>query len=706
MRKLFTKVAIVLAITSSATPLVACSFNFYVNRAAAAIARSFANQTSAVLKSLVMSKVIDSDTVSTNDDIIKQTKNSSIVNASAGQTINNWNEFANNWGVNGKIDINGFDVNNYFKGTGTGALTKSINKRRTINNGFNTASQVRLLTSLNNPVLYNLAIDPKAPIHEPIVEFIKTLQGDLKDKPATLQLLINLINNYGTDFIPTISRLIDNLVAGDWDTTGQKTPSNIEELANFMTNWKDSSNQQPYSEWINANSWDLNTFSTSVIISFTKGHALNEWSQDDFNLYRGGTLINYLFWKISKNHPEIVNPVPDIPPAPAPRYLGDILTNHIDANNNIDTDGLLKDILQFVPFLLSNPLYPLLIIEGIIPIVKKWLLEMPDITLGVKHLTVGDISTNQTTQSFNLLDIAKTIKNLVNNPEQLKSVIKKLLGWSADDKTLDTFTYDLKIEVDSKVIGKVNAPLGSVLNSTYIGEDTKNNLVDGVVGFLTSETVKNMIDNIVSIINQLGKQYTNATHIDIDLIKTKLFLLNASNGLLTKLTTVMISLKDIIKNNDPIQDSAIEQLYVNLGGNIPGNNYNTFTPDMPIDILQKTMIDQNSELSKILNLLFGTTNIDKKVGITDIVTHFNNQWIKTNYEDYFDALNARLGHTYNISMQSKTINNIEIINLRYNFNYRIGATTYHFIITAIDNEDLSSFQGIRNFKFKTISLTN
>ncbi|WP_308150221.1 hypothetical protein [Spiroplasma sp. AdecLV25b] len=706
MKKLFTKVGIVLLITSSASPLVACSFNFYVNRAANAIARSFADQTSSVLKSLVMSKVIDSDTNSTNDDIMKQTKNGSIVNASNGQTVNNWGEFANKWGSNGNIETNGFDASTYFKGTGTGTLTKNVNTRRTITNGFNTASRIRLLTAFNNPTLYSLAIAPNGIAHGPIVEFLKTLQGNLADKPATLQLAINLINNYDTDFIPEISRLMGGLVNGEWDTTGQKTPNDLSALKNFIINSKDNS-YKPYSAWVNGTDWKLNSGLTPTLIALTTGHALDSWSQDDFNLYRGGSLINYLFWKISSDHSEIINPVPPVPPVPAPRYFGDVLSDHIDTNNNIDTDGLLKDISQFIPFLLSNPLYPLLIIEGIIPIIKKWILKMPDITLGVKHLIVGDIPTNQTTQSFNLLDIANTIKNLVNSPEQLKSIIKKLLGWSGNDKTLDTFTYDIKIGVTAPMIGKVNAPLGSILNSTYIDHDIKNSLVDSAAGFLTSDKVKNTVDMIVNLITQLGNQYPAGKFIDIDLVKTKLFLLEATNGLLNKLTTAMVTLKDIIKNNDPIQDSRIEQLYVDLGGNKPGTNYNIFTPDLPIDILEKAMLDQNSELTKILNLMFGTTaDTDKKLGLSDIISNFNNQWIKTNYEDYFDVPNTKLGHTYNISMQRNTVNNTETINLKYDFNYTINGTTYHFVVTLIDSEDLNTFQGIRNFKFKTITLSN
>ncbi|WP_342276758.1 hypothetical protein [Spiroplasma endosymbiont of Nebria brevicollis] len=704
MRKLFTKIGIVLLVTSSASPLVACSFNFYVNRATNAIAHSFANQTSSVLKSLVMSKVIDSDTNSTNDEIMNQKKNGSIVNASKGQTVNNWDEFAQKWGSNSSININGFVPNQFFVASGTGTLTKNVNTRRAITNGFNTASQIRLLTALNNPTLYSLAIAPNGIAHGPIVEFLKTLQGNLIDKPATLQLVINLINNY-TDFIPEISRLMGNLVNGKWDITGQKTPNDLAALKNFIINSKDSSNK-PYSAWVTGTNWNLNSGLTPIIISFTNGHKLDSWSQNDFNLYRGGSLINYLFWKISSDHPEIINLVPPVQPAPAPapRYLGDVLSDHIDANNNIDTDGLLKDISQFVPFLLSNPLYPLLIVEGIIPIIKKWLLEMPDITLGVKHLTVGDTPTNQTTQSFNLLDIANTIKNLVNNPEQLKSIIKKLLGWSGTDKTLDTFTYDIKIMV-TVPIGTINAPLGSILNSTYIGDDTKNSLVDSAVGFLTS-TGKETVNTIVNLITQLGNQYSAGKFVDIDLVKTQLFLLNTTNGLLTKLTDAMITLKDIIKNNDPIQDRAIEQLYVDLGGNKPGVDYNIFTPNLPIDILEKAMFDQNSELTKILNLIFGTTGTNKKLGLSDIISNFNNQWIKTNYDDYFDVSNAKLGHTYNISMQRNTVNNIETINLKYDFNYTIGGTTYHFVVSLVDSEDLNAFQGIRNFKFKTITLIN
>ncbi|WP_342276787.1 hypothetical protein [Spiroplasma endosymbiont of Nebria brevicollis] len=75
-----------------------------------------------------MSKDLNTDTISTNDDIMNQTKNNTIVNATSGKTLNNW-------GVNEKININGFDPNQFFVASGTGTLTKTIKliaKRRLI----------------------------------------------------------------------------------------------------------------------------------------------------------------------------------------------------------------------------------------------------------------------------------------------------------------------------------------------------------------------------------------------------------------------------------------------------------------------------------------------------------------------------------------------------------------------------------------------
>lgn len=700
MRKLFTKIGIVLLITSSASPLVACTFNWYINNATDAIARGFANQTSTVLKSLVMSKVVDSDTGSTIDDIMNNNKNGSIVNATGGQNLKNWGEFANRWGVNGKIDSNGFDDSDYFKATGTGTLTKNVNSRRAANKGFNDARSITALKIFTNSTLYDLVVPANTKAHGTIMEFLKTLQGNLQDKSELLQLVVNLINNYDGEFLPAFKQLMGNLVNGDWDITGQKTPDSTDGLQKFMLGWKDkSATPQPYSQWVNGSDWNLNGKGRALFIGLVNGHLLSAWKQDDYNLYRGGTLINYLFWKISYDHPEIVNP--DL--LPKPRYLGDIITDHLNKENNIDLPGLKKDILQFVPFLLTNPLYPLIIIEGIMPIIKKWILEMSDLTLGVEHLTVGDISNKQTDdKSFNLLDVANTIKKLVNNPQQLKTIIKKILGWTGEDiKTLDTFLYDIKITVN--LFGGTDVPLGAVLNSGYIDDGTKNSLVDSVVGFLTSDATKDIINNVVDVITKLGNQYPAGQHVDINLIKTKMFLLDASHGLLIKLISVMTTLEKIIKKTTA-KDTDIEQLYVDLGGN-KKEEENNFTINSPLDILIKAILDQNSELTKILNLLFGNNDdIDKKLGVLDIITNFNNQWIKANYEDYFDANNTKLGRTYNISMQRNTVSNIETIKLKYNFNYTIGGTTYHFVVTAIDNEDLNTFQGIRNFKFKTITL--
>lgn len=106
-------------------PLIACSFNFYVERSIKHNAKEVGNKTSSVLKSLVMSKTVDNDTGNTIDDIMSQTKNNTIISVTNGKNLNNW-------GVNGKIDISGFDRDQFFVASGAGTLTKEVNNKKSI----------------------------------------------------------------------------------------------------------------------------------------------------------------------------------------------------------------------------------------------------------------------------------------------------------------------------------------------------------------------------------------------------------------------------------------------------------------------------------------------------------------------------------------------------------------------------------------------
>lgn len=691
MKKVFTKLAIALIASATILPLSACTFNFYINRVTTSIAKSFADQTSALIKSMVMSKELDSDTSSTNDDIMGQIKNNSINNLTKNTTLNNWGDLQSRWGENDNINIKGFNPNEFFKASGTGQLTKNINSKKNINSVFSNLSYIRTLSIMNNQDLVNIITGTG---FDPIATFLKTLQGDVNDKPATLQLVINLINNYGPNFLKPLNNVFNNLIDGSWSDSQPTTPNNLEALTTFMTNWKDDSGQ-PYSVWNNGTRWNL-----SPVIS--PGHKVKDWkSKEDYDLYRGGTLINHLFWKISKDH-NIVSEKNK-----KPRYLSEILQEHINGTS-IDDKALLADLQRYVPFLLTNPLYILTIVEAVIPIIKKWILEMPDITEGVKHLTIGNgYPSNPSTNSYNLLDIANTIKSLLNNPEKLKQILTIVLGGTKEEnRGFDTFLYDIKVEIT--ILSPLTTSLGGLLGDGTISADI---LINPIMELINNDSIKSTFNSVVDLLTQIAQQYSGNEGINLDLEKLKTFLLDNQTGLLVILNNDTIGvLQNIIKQSD-VTSSDIDELYQSLGGRV-----NKEDPDFPIftsgsilDILQKTMLQQDSELNKILNLVLGSTDENRKLGIADIIIANNKKLIKDNYDAYFDAdnttgINKKIANTYNITMNKSITNNIETVNLKYDFVYKINNKTYHFIITAIDIENLIDFQGIRTFKFKSITL--
>ncbi len=709
MKKVFTKLGIILIASATILPLSACTFNFYVNRVTNSIAKSFADQTSALIKSMVMSKELGADTSSTNDDIMGKIKNNSINNLTKNTSLDNWGDLQTRWGENGKIDVNNFDPDNFFKASGTGKLTKTINSKKQVNDVFSSLDYIRTISIMANPQLENIVVGAGM---DPISSFLKSLQGDLSTLPAGLQLVANLINNYGSNFLNPLTRIFGNLVNGSWSDQQTSTPTDEETLTKFMNNWKDDSGQ-PYSAWNDNGKWKINPHASIGPLQWElyPGHKVSDWkSKQDYDLYHSGTLINYLFWKMSKDNKIFGKDGKSI------RYLGNIIADYINISGSVtdpkvdfDDKGFFSDIKRYLPYLLTNPLYILTIIEAIIPVIKKWILDMPDITEGVKNLTIGNgYPSKPSAGSYNLLDIINTIKSLINQPEKLKQILLTVFGkTTAETRGFDTFLYDLKLNTKFDVI-PLALDLGGVIGD---GKYVPTPLITTLLETINTDSVKNTIDSITDLITKISEQYPGNEGINIHLQDLENFLFNNTTGLLIIFKNdTIVTLKNIINKSD-VTATDVEELYKSLGGHINKDDpeYPTFTQGSILDILQKTMLEQNSKLNNILNLLLGTTDESHKLGIKNIITANNNQWIKDNYEVYFDAdnttgINKKIGNTSNITMTKTTINNIETINLKYDFTYKIKNTTYHFIITAIDIENLIDFQGIRTFKFKSITL--
>ncbi|WP_425377413.1 hypothetical protein [Spiroplasma endosymbiont of Aleiodes alternator] len=655
-----------------------------------------------------MSKELGADTSSTNDDIMGKIKNNSINNLTKNTSLNNWGDLQTRWGENGKIDVNNFDPDNFFKASGTGELTKTINSKKQVNDFFSSLDYIRTISIMANPQLENIVVGAGM---DPISSFLKSLQGDLSTLPTGLQLVANLINNYGPNFLNPLTRIFGNLVNGSWSDQQTSTPTDEETLIKFMNNWKDDSGQ-PYSAWNNGERWKI-----SPTFGQLPGHKVSDWkSKQDYDLYHGGTLINYLFWKMSEDNKIFGKD------GKSPRYLGGVLSEHITLDGSLlhtgnikvhfDNKGFFADIERYLPYLLTNPLYILTIIEAIIPVIKKWILDMPDITEGVKNLTIGNgYPSKPSAGSYNLLDIINTIKSLISQPEKLKQILLTVFAkTTAETRGFDTFLYDLKLnlKISKQFFLRVNLTLGGLIGDEMYKPD---DLIDTIIKAINTDSVKNIITSITDLITKISEQYPGNEGINIDLQDLENFLFNNTTGLLIIFKNdTIVTLKNIINKTD-VTATDVEELYKSLGGHINKDDpeYPTFTQNSILDILQKTMLEPHSQLNNILNLLLGTTDESHKLEIKNIITTNNNQWIKDNYEVYFDAdnttgINKKIGNTSNITMTKTTINNIETINLKYDFTYKIKNTTYHFIITAIDIENLIDFQGIRTFKFKSITL--
>jgi len=685
MKRIFLKLSIALIVSSTLLPVTACTFNFYVNRAKNAIAQQFANQTANIVKSLVLSKNLNADTNTNIDNFFNINKNSTIDNPSHGKTINNWGDFQQYWGINGKINTSGFNQDQFLVANGKGNLTKQIINMNNLDNTFQKLSYINSFSLTDNQNLYAELIAPNALFKNIIVDFINQLKiTDVSKLSPILQQIIPLIRNIASDyqgnFLTPLTNLLKTFSDGWWKGS---SPINYDTCQKFMNNWKDDQDQ-PYSQWNFKNQWNITTDNVLT------------WNKQDINLYRGGVLINYLFWKISKDHKigNLEGKDPD-----QPRYLGNIISNHLTDSD--PQTAIINDLKQYLPNLIENPNYIFTLLEAIIPIIKQYLLKMTDISQGIKHLTIGDgYPTILNINRFNLNDIIKTIKDLLNNKEKLNQLVNDLL--------ISPFTYDLQINYHGIIV----EPLGYLLNSDITIplidiKAIKTQLVKTIVSFLTSESVKNIFNQIANISQQLNDQYGKSGGIDIDSDQLKEQLTNDNTGLFALLKPFMDQLKIIINKTEDINDEELLKLYTLLGGAGPtskGIIPSRFTGFL--NTLQTAIINPNNPLKKIIILLIGN-DLNQK-GFIQLLQDNNNHWINDHYTKYFTKENDNKMTSFsNIKMTSTTIiKDQEIINLSYQLTYNFNQQNYQFIIKCICLNDLIKQSGVKSFRFQTIQLLN
>lgn len=696
MRKVFTKLAAILTTSSLALPLTACVYNFYVDSAKNTIIKSFADQTSSVIKSMILSKEIDTDTPETIQDMLAAYPNSSIRNQSGSKSLSTWEEFTDLWGFDKKIKIEGFKPTeeNYFRGTGTGSRTQSVNTYKTVNDVLNQLGLVSGLNIADNRLVYNLIKD--GDVKDTIVNFLnQTKKTEGLDTITTL--LKNLVigsdweHPDDTSFTKTVvnplTSLLNNLVEGWWKQD-LPTPANGTELKAYMDNWKDE-NGDPFSQWNEGSDWTLDES------YYTK------WDPSEYNFYRAGVLVNHLFYKIGRDYESTKTPIANPDPEATPtyrRFLGEIIQEHVSLSPIGLDDYFLPDLMQFVPKLLENPSYIISIIEAVVPIIKEWILKMSDINQGVKALTFGKkYSTNDSENSYNVSDIINNIGELLLEPNKIADVIRNL--FTINKGAGNAFTYDIQVINGS--------PLPNII---FLIKGEIEKIITQLMEVIDTNDVKNAFKNILNIYNQWIKQYDDKNEgIIFNLKDLKDFLLNDTNGLITLINKDMMPiLYQIMTNPDPITDTDSSEywnFYKSIGGKLPlpdGTIPLEFETNSVIQVLKDKINDTTEPFGQLILILLGNSS-DKNAGLFSFIIESNNQWLKDNYTGFFDVTNKGSGRVYNQIMTTSTIND-EISNtLSYNFTYKINNKTYYFSVRCKSRNPVDD-TGTKDFYFTNIKL--
>lgn len=661
MRKLLVNLTGILTFSSSALPLVGCTFNSYANQVINKVAANLASETSNVIKSLIAAKNLDADTQATISAALQPTiKNKSIIkNQTEITEINNWNQFQANWGLNNNIKTKGFTEDSFIVASGQGSLTKQINSINSTNQTLSYFDYISALNVIDNSTLYGLLFGQNA-IAQPIVKnFLTSLKTGTLAEPWS-SLLNNLINDYQENVLEPITQLLNELVDGWSEVT---TP---DELVNFFQNWKDDQGI-PYSEWVNSNAaWKLTGFTN--------------WKSNDINLYRGGVIINHLFKEMGlENSEKITNP----------QYIGAIISDNI----NNPTDQLLAAFQPYLDLLLTNPKYLLQLITGLVPLIKDLIFNAPDLTQGIEHLTLGNTHpTNKNNNSYNLKTVFTDLKTIINDKTKVEALATKLLS--------SPFLYDIKISLSLPPSGSFDVPLPAGLD---VKSDTKNELITTITNLLTGSDFGNTFNDIFNVIEKLNDQFQGSDGIDLNLKNIKNLLTNKDNGLLTLLSDVADTIANIISPNNPEDEITNEQLaalYESIGGQTPKNNTTelTFRKNSILWKLQTELANNQSDLSNIVKVIYRN---DQYKGVTNIIMDQNENWIKENYTNYLSSNYAK-SNISNINYQTTKNDSQTITNISYDFVYEIGTNKYHFFIkgAAIDNND--DFSGTHNFKFTDI----
>lgn len=736
MKKILSKIASTLSIISFVIPTAACTFNNAINTVKNKIASDFAQETSNVLKSLVLSKEKGFATKSSIDNFFQNYPLPSVQNNDSN--FNTVNDFINSWGENGKIKTKNFNLNNYFIADNKSNISNEVENTKNIDSTLNSLTSVLAIGVVNNPLLTNF-LENNSDTKDTITNFF---QNTLNLKKSNNSNVINTIeslvkntflgnnwanskyNHFTNNVYNPLKNIFNYLINNNWENN-TPAPTNFKQMTNFMSNWKDYEGNY-ISQNANNGNWK----------PIDKNY--KNWNSEDFAFYRAGSLLNYLFYVIGKDNGIDQDSFFDHK-YPGGSYLSTILSYNINEYISISSiisnpaamiknllTNLENDLLQFLPYFLENPYYILTAIDACLPLVK-YILFSPDSNIKIQYLTFGKkYKKSLDNNSFNIDELISKISNFFKNKNWINQVINfidQILGISdKDNKPLlsdlnlnmsTAIKFGLWINNPISIQDLIKALLDSSIAKNFVTKNTINNQIKGI--FINNKNeYTNLSNQIISIVNlvqtvynQWIKQYNDTNSgIKLDLTKFMNYLFNSKNGLLTLINNQVSNEIYKILKEKTFKEQDYKDLFSSLGiefsSTIGGDAPYNFKPDSVISIFLTSFNDNNTFIRQVVNIIFGDF-AKKYTGFIEVIFNNNEKWINDNYGKYF-SVNKSNASISKIKLTTNKNNNDTTDYLQYDFKYTINKKTYNFFVKCVSNHQNGTPDSVKNFKFSEIDL--
>lgn len=719
MKKILNKIMSITASIGIVMPTISCTFNEYSDSVRNKVINEFANETSNVVKSLILSNQYGFETKQTINDMFSQNSIPGI-NNNDNIPFNNINDFEKAWGVKEnstdtyKINSN-FNLNHFFVADKKSSSTNQINQYKNANTILQDLNYASAIGVINNPLAYNFLNPNQATggIKNTIIDFFKNAQTLSKsDTSNTNNTIATLLKNsilgpdwtnpstsaFQNQIINPLKDALNYFVYGQWGTDNngnpEYTPRNSSELESFISNWKDFDGNNISVFTKNGTPWD----------KFQPDST--KWYPKDYNFYRTGAYLNYFFFKIQADNS-------DDSSLGTGGYLTDIINNGI-----FDPTGMLATIESFFPYLLKNPYYILILVQSIMPLIKYFIFDTNPQN-SIKYLTFGNkFPTNQKNSEYNIGDIINNISNFFANKNWVNKIIdflNEITGLKEPNKLdyIPPFLNDIFLPSNINSLLTILAVFtGKSINDliTWIDSYIKDLFIDANGNYTSlSNTIIQVVDSIHSIYNNWIKQYNDKNDgIKIDLPKLMNFLFNDNSGILILLnkdvSTVLYTV--FTQTATPFNETNYNNLLEGLGIQLPPvagqNPPNNFKDNSILTNLISGFNDSSNPLRDLINVIIGESNKGYQ-GMNVYAINFDNDYINNNYLKYFDINNTSIGKISKASMKTINKDGTTTNNLQYDLTYTINNKTFKLFIKCTSSFTTGSTPATQNFKFSEIN---